>query len=116
MYVITALFLSTSYFWSYVFRVSLFLLTIVSQLVVRVSIGDDFSVIAFIFTNLAYMLMIEVTIYINVKAQLKLFVLLKRSEREQMQLANLLNTMPDNVLICTKGSESQESQGIYANL
>ena len=87
-----------------------------SLLAFRISTGEDFSVIAYIITNLACIPMVEITIYINFKAQLKLFVLLKISEREQMQLANLLNTVPDNVFICSKGTESQAMQSLYANL
>ena len=34
---------------------------------------------------------------------------------KQEQLANLLNSVPDNVLICTKGNEHHQLQPIYAN-
>lgn len=116
LYAITALFLSTSYFKHLIFRLSMTLLMLGALLAFRISVEEEFSVIAYILMNVACIPMVETTIYINVKAQLKLFVLLKNSEREQKQLANLLDTVPDNVFICTKGSESSESQRIYANL
>lgn len=49
---------------------------------------------------------VEIVVYSNSKQTAQLFAKLKISEQQQLQMANLLDTMPDSVLICSKVSQS----------
>ena len=47
----------------------------------------------------------ETSAYTNTKAKLKLFIKIKESKHQQKQRQVLLDSIPDSVLICTKGTE-----------
>ena len=44
----------------------------------------------------------EVTVYLNHRSKALLFLEIKQNQSQQQQLLNLMDTVPDNVLICTQ--------------
>ena len=62
-----------------------------------------------------FLLMFELAIYLNLKAQVKLFEQIKVIEVQQKQLVGLLDAVPDSVYICTKKSDQSEPNGLFAN-
>ena len=59
--------------------------------------------------------MVEASIYSHMRAKIDLFVKIKAIEQQEAQLSNLLDNVPDSVLICTKPTELKASKGVYAN-
>lgn len=57
----------------------------------------------------------ELTFYFNTRVKLLLFMEIKSSQRQQQQLLNLLDTVPDNVLICKNGQGDERPKAFYAN-
>lgn len=120
IYFIISLFVSASWLWGFVAR-SLFTLPTVTILMLNQSAHDDeirfgqeWASAALIF------LFIETSTYINMKAKAELFVRIAHSEQQQRQLADLLDMVPDCVLICqpsepvaAKSSPCQKA--VYAN-
>mmetsp|Transcript_39793 Transcript_39793/g.52096 ORF Transcript_39793/g.52096 Transcript_39793/m.52096 type:complete len:91 (+) Transcript_39793:140-412(+) len=75
---------------------------------------DDVSLAA----ELAYQLFcfaFEIHLYLTVRQKADLFCKLKTIERQQGQLADLLDAVPDSVLICSRGSVDSVPKGVYAN-
>ena len=44
----------------------------------------------------------EPQVYINMKSKTQLFLKIKIVEQQQVQLSDLIDAMPDSVIICTK--------------
>ena len=57
----------------------------------------------------------EAIIYVNHKAKANLFMRIKVIALQEEQLKNLLDTVPDKVLIVTKTSEASVPKSIYSN-
>ena len=64
---------------------------------------------------IAGLLLLETIVYIVLKNKAKLFVSLKLSGLQQKQLFNLMDTVPDKVLICSPVPEGGVAKGIYSN-
>ena len=64
--------------------------------------NEEMSLASNWFVGFAIAVMLELSVYINMKAKAKLFLKTKQSEQQQRQLADLLNLLPVNVLICAK--------------
>ena len=59
--------------------------------------------------------LIEVVLYLNHKAHIKLFLAMKVTEMHQKQMLNLLDSVPDKVLICKEPQEGLNPKCIYSN-
>ena len=95
-------FLTPSWFFTFVTRMVLFELNFLVFMLHRTSMGDDVSFLTgFLGTQLAAILF-ESSLYLNTKQKLQLFVRMKKSEQQEKQLAELLDAVPDCVLICSK--------------
>jgi len=57
----------------------------------------------------------EIIFFIHHKAEAKLFLSSKVTKLHESQLLNLLDTVPDKVLICTRTRESHTPKGIFNN-
>ena len=80
--------------------------------------GDENNIVtAFVMTTFGT-LVIETAVYINMKARARLFLKAKTSKQQQRQLLDLLDAMPDSVLLCTKGSAEGQNvvKSVYSNL
>lgn len=62
-----------------------------------------------------FCLLFESVLYTNHRAKAVLFMRVKVTALQEEQLRDLLDTVPDQVLICTKASESREPKSIYSN-
>ena len=59
--------------------------------------------------------LIEVVLYLNHKAHIKLFLAMKVAEKHQKQMLDLLDSVPDKVLICKEPQEGLNPKCIYSN-
>ncbi len=60
-------------------------------------------------------LMAELCFFVQAKANTKLFLALKITDFQQKQLFNLLDSVPDKVLIVSRGNENQLAKAVYTN-
>ena len=60
-------------------------------------------------------LMIEAIAYMNMKAKASLFLRIKFMSLQEEQLKNLLDTVPDHVLICSQDKEGHAPKSIFGN-
>ena len=81
----------------------------------RNRMGDVSQSAANSFFALGIILSQELALYINFKARAKLFIQNQMSQKQQEQLGELLNSVPDSVMICTKGDESRAPRPVYGN-
>ena len=84
----------------------------------RHSQGDENNIVtAFVMTAFGT-LVIEAAVYINMKARARLFLKARTSKQQQRQLLDLLDAIPDSVLLCTKeeGGGQNALTSVYANL
>ena len=58
---------------------------------------------------------IESIIFVTHKAKSNLFLRIKVTALQEDQMQNLLNTVPDKVLICSKASEGSMPISLYSN-
>ena len=65
--------------------------------------------------TLSNLLIMETIFYTNHRAEAKLFLLVKVTSKQEGQLLNLLDTVPDKVLICSKMRDAHTVKGIYNN-
>ena len=82
----------------YVFSMTIYLVTN------RYLHGDENNLVAAVVLLLYFTLFCESSIYINMKARARLFLKMRTSKQQQKQLLDLLDSMPDSVLLCTKGT------------
>ena len=59
--------------------------------------------------------MAEVSLYISYKARAKLYLESQMNKQQQEQLSNLLDTVPDSVVIFSKNTEAHTAKVLYAN-
>ena len=57
----------------------------------------------------------EAVAHITQKNKAKLFLTKKVTDLQQVQLFNLLDTVPDRVLICSQDPKRQTVEGLYSN-
>ena len=60
-------------------------------------------------------LITEINVYVSLRSKANLYTEMKTNERQQNQLTNLLNTLPDNFLICTQSQGDDAPKSIFAN-
>ncbi len=63
-------------------------------------------------------IVLEIIFYVQLKAQAKLFLMTKVTDYQQTQLFNLLDLMdsvPDKVLICSRNPEELIPKATYSN-
>ena len=60
-------------------------------------------------------LVLESHLYIMTRAQVQLYVRLATIQQQEQQLSDLLDMVPESVLICTKDAEHERSKGVFAN-
>ena len=65
--------------------------------------------------NVFGLIIAELIFYIQSKTQAKLYLSLKVTESQQNQLQNLLDNMPDEVLIVSRGSDEKSTKAVYSN-
>lgn len=58
---------------------------------------------------------LEIIFYVQLKAQAKLFLMTKVTDYQQTQLFNLLDSVPDKVLICSRNPEELLPKATYSN-
>ena len=115
VYFYTTAFMGVSYLPHVLTRLITMILFSVAILVHRRALGDvrDSGIASII--SFSVLLSQELSLYVNYKAKAKLFIENKVNLKQQEQLANLLNSVPDNVIICTKSSEKQVPIPLYGN-
>ena len=59
--------------------------------------------------------LLEIILYLNQKSHIKLFLAMKVTEAHQKQMLNLLDSVPDKVLICKEPQEGLNPKCIYSN-
>lgn len=64
--------------------------------------NDEYNFATGFATVQAAAVLLEAAQYLNTKQKLQLFVRMKKSEQQEKQLAELLDAVPDCVLICSK--------------
>ena len=60
-------------------------------------------------------IVLEIIFYVQLKAQAKLFLMTKVTDYQQTQLFNLLDSVPDKVLICSRNPEELLPKATYSN-
>ena len=115
IYLSFAFFVSATYMWSFLARTVFLIPSMTIFIVHRVKMDDEFNPVQGWLTIAFMYAMVELIQYTSMKAKAKLFYQLKRSEQQQRQMADLLDAVPDSVLICSKGSHEQHLRPIYAN-
>ena len=113
-YFLSVTFMAVSYLPHLICRVFL-VIAIIMLLLYRARQGDDVDVATSLVIAFGLVTIGEVNLYLNHKAKAILFVEIKVNEKQQQQLRNLLNTVPDNVLICTQSLGDVAPKSIYAN-
>ena len=68
-----------------------------------------------IFFSIFILIYAEFVFYLQLKAQAKLFLSMKVTGMQQKQMFNLLDTVPDKVLICSQAKEKSRPEAIYSN-
>ena len=109
--------MTPSWFITFVTRMVFFEMNFILFMLHRTGMGDNVNFLTgFLGTQIGAVLF-ETSLYLNTKQKLQLFVRMKKSEQQEKQLAELLDAVPDCVLICSKDQEAEAkpSQSIYAN-
>ena len=76
--------------------------------------GENNPAAGFSLTVFAYTFF-ESVAYITQKNKAKLFLTKKVTDLQQVQLFNLLDTVPDRVLICSQNPDRHTVEGLYSN-
>ena len=82
IFFINSIFLGVTYLPQACMRVSMFLLTVWTNLVMREVLGDDFDLIDGIVSYTIYCIIVETSNYLNYRAKAELFIRLKISEQQ----------------------------------
>ena len=89
----------------------------IMMLVKSKEIGDIYMPIAMVLVIfLMYIITLESILYVNHRAKAKLFLQMKMISMQEQQISNLLDMVPDKVLICSKAKESSAPRALYSNL
>ena len=113
-YVIANCFMSVSYLPHLICRVLSIMTFSVKIFFTRRHHGDDSDPTSLIL-GCFVIFILEVSLRNNIFSKGKLFTENKVNLRQQEQLANLLNSVPDNVLICKKSSANKAPVCVYGN-
>ena len=76
---------------------------------------DDNNIAAGIILTFLILLSFELVLYTNYHAKARLFSRIKTMSEQERHLSNLLDTLPDKVLICSQAGESRAAKSIYSN-
>ena len=76
---------------------------------------EEAELFAIVASNILLWLCGEIVFHVQMKAQVKLFLAGKVTAMQQQQLFNLLDSVPDSVLICSQQSESHTPKTLYSN-
>ena len=96
-------FMGVSYIPHLFIRVFLLAVFVIGMIRYRTNVGDTTQGFIPAVISIFYALSLELSLYDNMKAKAKLFIEKEVNLKQQEQLALLLNSVPDSVMICTKG-------------
>ncbi len=65
---------------------------------------------------ISFVLVNEVHLYISMRREMDLFIEVKLMKRQQNNLTNLLDALPDSVLVCTKSTEETRAKPVFSNV
>ena len=65
--------------------------------------------------NILIYIAVEAIVYMNYHAKASLFLRVQVANMQEEQMQNLINTMPDMVLICSKPFEDSLPKSVYSN-
>ena len=82
------------------------MISLTSMCLVRSSYDENDVIVAFSAT-FSMAIIVEVIFYFSYRTKVKLYLNMKLTEKTQDQLYNLLDIVPNKVLICSKASEEQ---------
>ena len=107
--------LTTQFKWHVVTRAILYLLSLTSAIISRqIAFEKSSTVFAMVFVLL--FATIELIFYVQMKAQVKLFIASKVITIQEKQLRNMLDTVSDKVLVCsTDSKEGLKTIPLYNN-
>ena len=111
-----SLYASASWQVPFLLRYPMFLLALTSGIWNRVKQGDDIEFFQSFIVVLSITTATELSLYLNTKARVNLFVQIQLIKQQQRQMADLLDLVPDNVFICTKTSGDKRPKSVFANL
>ena len=123
--ILVLLFASASFLPQLIFNMSLAIITKIADVLDKQNHGEDIDLGSNVVTTVIILMILELSVYNNYKAKAQLFLRIKASEQQGEQLNEILDTVPDNVLICAKPQpavKADESKAVvervaqYANL
>jgi len=69
-----------------------------------------------VIATVAVFLLMEGGNFCNMRSKALLFMQVRKMGMQERQLSNLLDSLPDKVLICTKAQEGKAPKSIYSNM
>ena len=101
LYMVQVHFMRASYFYQMIIRVVCFLSLTPVTTILRKEAGDNVnSLPESVIISIIFVTLLELTTYQTIKGQARLFLQAKVSEQEHRQMKELLDVVPDSVLIC----------------
>lgn len=94
--------LNSNFFLNYIGRFLILLLAHSFWIFQRARSEDDFDIAYSIFARSSTYLIVELIFYVQQKGQVKMFLSKINAKQYEKQLLNLLDTVPDKVLICSQ--------------
>ena len=101
-------YVNPSWLLTFVTRVIMFEAIMASIFLHREAMDDEYNFFSGFITSNSAVIILESARYLNTKQKLKLFVRMKKSQQQEKQLAELLDAVPDCVLICSKDTQEQK--------
>ena len=108
-------FMSTNFFISMVIRVVCLNACLALRALSWSSDNRDFSMPILWSSNLFILTLFESANYCSMRSKALLFKRVKEMGRQEQQLSNLLDTMPDKFLIATRALEAKAPMSVYSN-
>ena len=81
-------------------------------IIYRIKVGDDVTFGVLYMNHLVFACVLEVSAYMNYKAKAQLFLRASVSAQQYKQMEDLLNALPDNVMICDTQCKEDEESGL----
>ena len=96
--------MGSTYFRNFLARAAFYMPILIYIVVLRMTLEDEASPAQALVLSFFGFCLVELSVYINMKAKARLFLKVKTTELQERQLADLLDAVPDNVFICRKDS------------
>ena len=96
------MFVTASWLPHFISHTVIFYVSLIGIMSYRGIIGDDAPLMTNFLVASASFLMLDLTVYLNMRAKARLFFKLQVIEQQEQQLAALLDALPDSVFICSK--------------